>query len=169
MIDDHLSNITEIDVASLDRGDMRWVNYDSSVSLNDFEKAHSCGSSDSYILQSTSDPDLYMGIRREDFFQSLLSMQSDSEELLFSARMLRLVARMKGELHAGTMGAAASVHVGINVNKQHKNFCDAMSREDRQEWAVAYDSEYQGFLNHGTLKLVLPQQGAKGDRYDYAH
>jgi hypothetical protein len=70
MIDDHLSNLTEMDVVSLDRGDLKWVNYDPSVNLNDFEKVHSGGSSDSYILLSTSDPDLYMGIRRKDFFQS---------------------------------------------------------------------------------------------------
>ena len=62
---------------SLDRGDLKWMNYDTSVNLNGFEKVHSGGSSDSYILRSTSDPDLYMGIRREDFFQSLLSKRSD--------------------------------------------------------------------------------------------
>ena len=75
---------------------MRWINYDSSVDLNDFEKVHSGGSSDSYILWSLPvvDPDLYMGVKREDFFTSLLSKRTD--ELLFSARAL--VARMKDEL-----------------------------------------------------------------------
>ena len=100
MIDDHLLNITEIDVVSLDRGDLKWMHYDTSVNLNDFKKVHCGGSSDSYILGSTSDPDLYMGIRCEDFFQSLLSKRSD--ELLFSARAL--VARMKEELLAGPEG-----------------------------------------------------------------
>ncbi len=46
MIDDHLTNITKIDAVSLDRGDMKWVNYDSSIYLNDFEKVHFGGSSD---------------------------------------------------------------------------------------------------------------------------
>jgi hypothetical protein len=36
-----------------------------------------------------------------------------------------------------------------------------MSSEDQQQWAEAYDSEYQGFLDHGTLKLVRPEPGAK--------
>ena len=53
------------------------------------------------------------------------------------------------------------VPAGIDVNKQPKNFRDAMSREDRQEWAEAYDSEYQGFLEHGTLKMVRLEQGDK--------
>ena len=46
------------------------------------------------------------------------------------------------------------VPAGIDVNKPPNNFRDAMSREDRQEWAEAYDSEYQGFLEHWTLKIV---------------
>ena len=68
---------------------------------------------------------------------------------------------MKEELLAGPEGPAAGVPAGIDVNKPPKKFRDAMSREDRQEWAEAYDSEYQGFLRNGTLKLVLPAPGAK--------
>ena len=36
-----------------------------------------------------------------------------------------------------------------------------MQRVDRQEWAEAYDAEYQGFLEHGTLKIVRPEPGVK--------
>ena len=64
-----------------------------------------------------------------------------------------------------TGGAGESVvtgvPAGIDVNKPPKNFRDAMSREDRQEWAEAYDSEYQGFLEHGTLKIVRLKPGDK--------
>ncbi len=41
MIDDQLSNITQIDVVSLDRGDMKWIKYNSSINLNDIENVHS--------------------------------------------------------------------------------------------------------------------------------
>ncbi len=121
MIDDHLTNITEIVVVSLDRGDMKWVNCDSSIDLYDFKKVNIGGSSDSYILLSTSDPDLYMGIKREDFFKSLLSKQTD--ELLLSARAL--VARRKDELVTGPEASLIGVSAGIDVNKQPKNFRDA--------------------------------------------
>ena len=104
------------------------------------------------------DPDLYMGVKCEDFFKSLLSKRTD--ELLFSARAL--VAQMKEELVTSPEGPVTGVPAGIDVNKPPKNFRDAMSREDRQEWAEAYDSEYQGFLEHGTLKIVrLKPQGDK--------
>ncbi len=36
-----------------------------------------------------------------------------------------------------------------------------MRREDRQEWAEAYDKEYQGFIEQGTLKIARPEKGAK--------
>ena len=51
----------------------------------------------------------------------------------------------------------AGMLAGVDVNKPPKNFRDAMNREDRQEWAEAYDSEYQGFFEHGTLNLVRPE------------
>ena len=50
MIHDHLTNIPEIDVVSLDRGNMKWISYDLPINLNDFENVHSGGSSNSYIL-----------------------------------------------------------------------------------------------------------------------
>ena len=112
MIDDHLTNLADIDVVSLDRGGMRWINYDSSVDLIDFEKVHSCGSSDSYILLSLVDPDLYMGVKREDFFKSLLSKRTN--ELLFSAKAL--VTQMKEELvtrQEGAEGLVTEVPAGI--------------------------------------------------------
>ena len=139
-----MTNLADIDVVSLDRGGMRWIHYDSSIDLNDFEKVHSGGSSDSYILRSLADPNLYMGVKREDFFKSLFSKRTD--ELLSSARAL--VARMKEELVTSPKGPVTGVPAGIDVNKQPKKFRDAMSRDDRQEWAEAYDSEYQGFREH---------------------
>ncbi len=68
---------------------------------------------------------------------------------------------MKDELLAAPEGPVAGVPAGVDVNKPPKNFRDAMNREDLQEWAEAYDSEYQGFVEHGTLKLVRPEPGAK--------
>ncbi len=32
-----------------------------------------------------------------------------------------------------------------------------MRREDWQEWAEAYDKEYQGFIEQGTLKIARPE------------
>ena len=68
---------------------------------------------------------------------------------------------MKKELVTGPEGSVTGVPAGIDVNTQPKIFRDAMSREDRQKWAEAYDSRYQGLLEHGTLKIVRLEPGAK--------
>jgi hypothetical protein len=39
----------------------------------------------------------------------------------------------------------------IDPTKPTKNFRDAMSRENSQEWAEAYGAEHQGFYEHQTL------------------
>ncbi len=46
-------------------------------------------------------------------------------------------------------------------NKPLHNYRDVMQREDQQEWAEAYDKEYQGFIEQGTLKIARPEKGAK--------
>ena len=47
---------------------------------------------------------------------------------------------MKEELVTSPEGLVTGVPAGIDVSKPPKNFRDAMNREDRQEWAEAYDS-----------------------------
>ena len=84
MIDKHIDDLSNIDVLTLDQGGITWVNYSEDMDLNQNEKVHSGGSSDSYILRSKLDPQMYMGIRREDFFKSLLHKRAD--DLLVKAR-----------------------------------------------------------------------------------
>ena len=50
MIDNHIDDVPNIDVLTLDQGGITWVNYSEDMDLNQYEKVHSGGSSDSYIL-----------------------------------------------------------------------------------------------------------------------
>ena len=159
MIDKHIDDLSNIDVLTLDQGGITWVNYSEDMDLNQYEKVHSGGSSDSYILRSKSDPQMYMGIRREDFFKSLLHKRAD--ELLVKARAL--VAGMEEEISPRGIARVKGLPEGIDPSKPPKNFKDAMSRIDRQQWAEAYDREYQGFYEHQTLKVARarPEPGTK--------
>ncbi len=65
-----------------------------------------------------------MGIKHEDFFQSMLNKRSD--EVLYSA--CALVARMKEDLPADPEGSVGGVPAGIDVTKPPKNFRDIMRR-----------------------------------------
>ena len=68
---------------------------------------------------------------------------------------------MKEELVTSPEGQVTGLPAGIDVDKPPKNFRDAMSREHRHEWAEAHGSEYQGFIEHGTLKIVRLKPGDK--------
>ena len=157
----HLTNREDLDIVILDREGIKWLDYDSSINLNDFEKVHSEGSSNSYFPIDQRAECIPEGtpVRRKDFFKSLLEKQT--YELLVSA--LVLVAQMKvaRELLIVQEGRLRVVPVTINVNKPKENFRCAMRREDGQVWTEAYDNEYQGFFEHGTLKIVRLEPGAK--------
>ncbi len=73
IIEQNLSELAELDIVTRDNGDCEWIKFTPETNLNDFEKVHSGGSSDSYILRSIAKPKAYMGVKREEFFQSLLS------------------------------------------------------------------------------------------------
>jgi hypothetical protein len=101
-----------------------------------------------------------MKVSRDAFFQSLL--QRNSDELLSKAR--GLLSRMEAELVNTPVDGPSRVKGlpdSIDPNKPQRNYRDAMRREDRQEWAEAYDKEYQGFIEQGTLKIAKPEKGAK--------
>ena len=95
-----------------------------------------------YILRSIAQPDKYMKMDREQVFKSLLDKHLD--ELLGKARAL--VARMEAE--PPWVGVHNPMHVkglpdSIDPKKPPRNYRDAMSREDKHEWAAGYMEEYQ--------------------------
>ena len=48
---------------------------------------------------------------------------------------------------------------GIDPTKPPKNFKDAMSRPDAEEWRQAFDEEFQGFIDRGVFVPVYPRHG----------
>ena len=51
--------------------------------------------------------------------------------------------------------------ISVDPDRPHKNYKDAMSREDKQDWAQAYDKEYRGFMERKAFKVVRPGKGIK--------
>jgi len=49
----------------------------------------------------------------------------------------------------------------VDPDRPPKNYKDAMSREDKQDWAEAYDKEYRGFMERKAFKVVRPEKGIK--------
>ncbi len=87
-------------------------------------------------------------------------LQRNSDELLSKAR--GLLSRMEAELVNTPVGGPSRVKGqpdSIDPNKPPLNSRVAMQRVDQQEWVEAYDKEYQGFIEQGTLKIARPERG----------
>ena len=94
MIDNHIDHITSLDILSPEPGQYRFIKFDPSINLDDFEKIHSGGSSGSYLLRSIAHPNVCMRVEREGFFRSHLQKRSD--ELLINALVLVSQSRAPG-------------------------------------------------------------------------
>ncbi len=68
MVEKYLSDIAELDIITQDSRDYKWIKFTPEINLNNFEKVHSWGPSDSYILRSITDPKVYMGVKHEESF-----------------------------------------------------------------------------------------------------
>jgi hypothetical protein len=159
MIREKLDEDDNIEILSVDKLPTRWIDFTPEINLDQYEKVH-VGNGKDYILRSKTEQDVYMKVSREAFFQSLL--QRNPNELLSKAR--GLLSRMEAELVNTPVGGPSRVKGlpdSIDPNKPPCNHRDAMRREDQQEWAEAYDKEYQGFIEQGTLKIARPEKGAK--------
>jgi hypothetical protein len=76
---------------------------------------------------------------------------------LAAARAEELQANFAGISHRTLQGFPPS----IDPDCPPKNFKDAMSRDDKQEWAEAYNKEYQGFKERNAFKVVRPDKGIR--------
>ncbi len=101
-----------------------------------------------------------MGVKKEEFFKSLLNKREDElDELLTGARVLMA---KKDEARVEPFGSTMKGLPGnIDPTKPPKNFRDAMSREDSQEWAETYDAQHQGFYEHQTLTISVGKTGTR--------
>jgi hypothetical protein len=79
-----------------------------------------------------------MGVKKEEFFKSLLNKRAD--EPLTGAHVFKArkdEARVSRVEPSGGRIKGLLGNIDPTVTKPPKNFRDAMSREDRQEWAEA--------------------------------
>jgi hypothetical protein len=63
MVDEHIDDIMQLDILTPEPGQIQWIQFGPDINLSDFEKIHSGGSSDSYILRSVVRPNICMRIK----------------------------------------------------------------------------------------------------------
>jgi hypothetical protein len=98
-----------------------------------------------------------MGVKKEEILKSLFDKRAD--ELLTGT--LVIMAKKDEARVEPSGGRIKGLPENTDSTKPPKKFRVAMSREDRQEWAEAYDAEHQGFYEDQTLTISRPEPGAK--------
>ena len=68
MIASKLAEDNSVDILSELKKDVKWIEYDETINLNEFEKVHTSTSADTYTFRSTINPDTFMKMSRESFF-----------------------------------------------------------------------------------------------------
>ena len=76
---------------------------------------------------------------------------------LLKAAAVQHQAHFAGIQHCTLQGLDPS----INPDRPPRNFKDAMSRGDRQDWAEALNKEFLGFKDMKALAIVKPPKGAR--------
>ena len=95
---------------------------------------------------------------RENTFVRVTQKQYNTDLLeLLTIRAREQQAHFAGVAHRTLKG----LDPDIDPDRAPKNFKDAMSRKDRQEWAEALNKEYRGFKDRNALAIVKPPKGAR--------
>ena len=90
---------------------------------------------------------------RENTFVRVTQKQYNTDLLeLLTIRAREQQAHFAGVAHRTLKG----LDPDIDPDSAPKNFKDAMSRKDRQEWAEALNKEYRGFKDRNALAIVKP-------------
>ena len=119
----------------------KWIPYDKSIPSSLYEKVHYDSASDDLILRLTTEPNTYTKTTQMQYYRNILDFQT-----AYVASLVRTVQGLPS---------------GIDPDCPPKNFKEAMARPDREQWAKAYQKEYQGFKDRNVLKVVELPQGAK--------
>ena len=117
-----------------------WVPYDKSLPARKYQTAHYAPKSDVLILCLVDQTDTYTKTTQQQYFRDVLSVQ----QAFFSS--LRVVQGLPDN---------------IDPDKPPKNYKDAMSRPDNQQWANAYMDEYLGFKERQVFATVPLPKGTK--------
>jgi hypothetical protein len=133
--EDHLTNILTYAPPG-----SKWIPYDKTTPSNLYEKVHYDRASDTLILRLTNEQDTYTKTTQLQFFRDILKVQT--------AFVASLVRNVEG------------LPPGIDPDRPPKNFKEAMARPDREQWAAAYQKEYQGFKDRNALAVVELPKGA---------
>ncbi len=114
--------------------------YDKSLPQSKYQTAHYDPTSDTLILHLLDEPDTYTKTTQSKYFRDIIGAQRAFVE------SLRVLQGLPGTIYP---------------DKPPKNYKEAMSRPDNQEWAEADQKEYLGFKERGFFATIVLPKGAE--------
>ncbi len=99
------------------------------------------------VMRVNTEVNTYTQVTQRQWLLDKLSLEA--------ARAEELQANFAGISHSTLKGLQPS----IDPDRPPKNFKDAMSLDDKQEWVEAYNKKCQGFKERNAFKVVRPDKG----------
>ena len=136
------------DILYRNPSDVKWIPYNK-LHVSNYTGVHYDSTSDVMVMRVNTENNSYTRVTQKQWLMDKL----DLTKAIFEEQQ----ANFAGVTHRTLKGLPPS----INPDRPPKNYKDAMSREDRQEWGEAFTKEYRGFVERGAFKAVRPRPGVK--------
>ena len=128
--------------------DVKWIPYNK-LHISNYTRVHYDSTSDVMVMRVNTENNSYTRVTQKQWLMDKL----DLTKAVFEEQQ----ANFAGVTHHTLKGLPPS----IDPDRPPRNYKDAMSREDRQEWGEAFTKEYRGFVERGAFKAVRPRPGVK--------
>ena len=127
---------------------VKWITYNP-LHISNYTRVHFDPASDLMVMRVNTETNSFTRVNQLKWLQDKLALSN--------AVIDEQTAYIAGISHRTLKGLPQSV----DPDRPPKNYKDAMSREDKQDWAEAYDKEYRGFMERNAFKVVRPEKGIK--------
>ena len=136
------------DILFRTESDVKWITYNP-LHISNYTRVHFDPASDMMVMRVNTETNSFTRVTQLKWLRDKMALSK--------AVIDEQIANIAGISHRALKGLLTS----INPDRPPKNYKDAMSREDKQDWAEAYDKEYRGFMERKAFKVVRPEKGIK--------
>jgi len=118
------------DILFRTESDVKWIKYNP-LHISNYTSVHFDPASDMMVMRVNTETNSFTQVTQLKWLRDKMALSK--------AVLDEQIANIAGISHRALKGLLTS----INPDRPPKNYKDAMSREDKQDWAEAYDKEYR--------------------------
>jgi hypothetical protein len=142
----HLEN--SCDILYQTPSQVKWEPYNK-LHISNYKKVYYDVVSDVMVLQVNTRENTFVRVSQKQFNTNLLNL------------LTKAATEQRAHLSSAGHSTLKGLDPDIDPDRAPKNFKDAMSLKNRQEWAEALNKEYRGFKDHNAFPVVKPPRGVR--------